>query len=273
MQPLNQPYCFVIKKHRCYIKENRSTEWLRQYFGIYGQYSHIEDPNSNDNIVDLNNVENNTPYTVVYDSHYAAFEILLHYLSFRLQINSKLFRYVLQLLVPVFLGVLMLSCFAQLTIYDDNQTPVTMQTTSVMLNPILFGYPNSLYVILVYLLIGFYFPVFAGDSHGWKLLLNSGNTGYFVGFILQTLLLMIMFKKGWFIRRREYFLIFVYYVMSSYVVLFTGLIGFYILSFASPWQLAFVPFWWVEIVKSVVCSILTMLWFEYESKVFKWPRN
>jgi biotin transport system substrate-specific component len=76
----------------------------------------------------------------------------------------------------------------------NNPVPVTGQTFGVLLSAAAVGPLRGLAGQLVYIAIGWAgLPVFAGHTHGWAVL-HGGSGGYFIGFLLATLLV------GWHAR-------------------------------------------------------------------------
>jgi biotin transport system substrate-specific component len=88
-----------------------------------------------------------------------------------------------------------MSLVAQLSFkLPNNPVPITGQTFGVLLAGAAVGPLRGLAGQLLYLAIGWAgLPVFASHEHGWSVL-SGGNGGYFVGFLLATLLV------GWHAR-------------------------------------------------------------------------
>lgn len=77
----------------------------------------------------------------------------------------------------------------------NNPVPVTGQTFGVLLSAAAVGPLRGVAGQLLYLVIGWAgLPVFAGGTHGWAVI-HGATGGYFVGFLLATLLI------GWQARR------------------------------------------------------------------------
>jgi biotin transport system substrate-specific component len=88
-----------------------------------------------------------------------------------------------------------MSLVAQVSVtLPNNPVPITGQTFGVLLAGAAVGPLRGLAGQLLYLVIGWAgLPVFAHHDHGWAVL-SGGNGGYFVGFLLATLLV------GWHAR-------------------------------------------------------------------------
>jgi biotin transport system substrate-specific component len=70
----------------------------------------------------------------------------------------------------------------------NNPVPITGQTFGVLLSAAAVGPLRGLAGQLLYIAIGWAgLPVFAGHTHGWSVL-HGGSGGYFIGFLLATLL-------------------------------------------------------------------------------------
>lgn len=69
---------------------------------------------------------------------------------------------------------------AQLRIYLW-EVPITLQTLFVYGSGLYLGWRNGLLAMLLYLLLGLFFPVYAGDGHGPAYLLGALSAGYLLG--------------------------------------------------------------------------------------------
>ncbi len=78
----------------------------------------------------------------------------------------------------------------------NNPVPITGQTFGVLLSAAAVGPLRGLAGQLLYIVIGWAgLPVFAGGTHGWAVL-RGGSGGYFVGFVLATLLVGWQARHG-----------------------------------------------------------------------------
>jgi biotin transport system substrate-specific component len=78
----------------------------------------------------------------------------------------------------------------------NNPVPVTGQTFGVLLSAAAVGPLRGLAGQLLYIAIGWAgLPVFASGTHGWAVL-HGGSGGYFVGFVLATLLVGWQARHG-----------------------------------------------------------------------------
>jgi biotin transport system substrate-specific component len=78
----------------------------------------------------------------------------------------------------------------------NNPVPVTGQTFGVLLSAAAVGPLRGLAGQLLYIAIGWAgLPVFASGTHGWAVL-HGGSGGYFIGFLLATLLVGWQARHG-----------------------------------------------------------------------------
>ena len=78
----------------------------------------------------------------------------------------------------------------------NNPVPITGQTFGVLLSAAAVGPLRGLAGQLLYVAIGWAgLPVFAGGTHGWAVL-HGGSGGYFIGFVLATLLVGWQARHG-----------------------------------------------------------------------------
>ena len=67
------------------------------------------------------------------------------------------------------------------------EVPITLQTLFVYGSGLFLGARNGLLSMLLYLTLGMFLPVFAGDGHGPSYLLAAGTAGYLLGMPLASL--------------------------------------------------------------------------------------
>lgn len=58
------------------------------------------------------------------------------------------------------------------------EVPITLQTAAVYASGLYLGWRNGLLAQLLYLLLGLFLPVFAGDGHGAEYLFGAASAGY-----------------------------------------------------------------------------------------------
>ena len=75
------------------------------------------------------------------------------------------------------------------------EVPFTLQTAAVYGSGLFLGWRGGLLSQLLYLAIGMFFPVFAGDAFGWAYLLSAASAGYLLGMPFAALTI------GWLSRR------------------------------------------------------------------------
>ena len=75
------------------------------------------------------------------------------------------------------------------------EVPFTLQTVAVYASGLYLGWRGGLFAQLLYLTIGMFFPVFAGDGYGVSYLFASASAGYLLGMPLAAMTI------GWLSRR------------------------------------------------------------------------
>jgi biotin transport system substrate-specific component len=124
-------------------------------------------------------------------------------------------------IVLIFVGALFIAATAQLQLVASGQTiplladfriqlattpvPITGQTFGVLLVGGALGYRRGILAVLVYLALGFVFPVYAGGAHGFDRIVSRqageiilGPTGgYLIGFVLASAVTGRLAELGW----------------------------------------------------------------------------
>ena len=72
---------------------------------------------------------------------------------------------------------------AQVRIYFW-EIPFTLQTLAVYGSGLFLGWRGELLAQLLYIALGMFFPVFAGEGFGWAYLITAASTGYLIGYPL-----------------------------------------------------------------------------------------
>lgn len=75
------------------------------------------------------------------------------------------------------------------------EVPFTLQTAAVYGSGLFLGWRGGLLSQLLYLAIGMFLPVFAGDAFGWAYLLSAASAGYLLGMPFAAMTI------GWLSRR------------------------------------------------------------------------
>jgi len=106
----------------------------------------------------------------------------------------------------IVVGALLISLTANLYItLPNNPIPITGQTFSVMLVGGALGFRRGIAATLLYLVIGFWFPVYAQHESGVETILGvkdgglvlGASGGYLIGFVLAAALVGRLAELGW----------------------------------------------------------------------------
>ncbi len=83
---------------------------------------------------------------------------------------------------------------AQVRIYFW-EIPFTLQTAAVYGSGLYLGWRGGLLSQLLYIAIGMFFPVFAGDGYGWAYLVSAASAGYLIGYPVAAALIGFLSRK------------------------------------------------------------------------------
>lgn len=73
--------------------------------------------------------------------------------------------------------------------------PFTLQTVAVYGSGLFLGGPGGFLSQALYLAVGLFFPVFAGEGFGWDYLTNRPTSGYLWGFLLSSGVIGILSRR------------------------------------------------------------------------------
>jgi len=62
------------------------------------------------------------------------------------------------------------------------EVPITLQTAAVYASGLYLGWRNGMFAQLLYLILGLFLPVFAGNGHGMSYLLGAASAGYLLSY-------------------------------------------------------------------------------------------
>ena len=106
----------------------------------------------------------------------------------------------------IFVGAIFIALTANVTFWlPNNPVPITGQTLSVLVVGGALGLRRGGMAVALYLILGFFLPVYAGQAHGLSTIigLNSGSLvmgapgGYLVGFLFAGALVGWLAENGW----------------------------------------------------------------------------
>jgi len=95
------------------------------------------------------------------------------------------------------IGAVFIALTANVTIWlPDNPVPITGQTLSVLVVGGALGLRRGAMSVALYLILGFFLPVYAGQAHGLNTIVGIGS-GYLVGFLFAGALVGWLAELGW----------------------------------------------------------------------------
>ena len=106
----------------------------------------------------------------------------------------------------IFVGAIFIALTANVTVWlPNNPVPITGQTLSVLVVGGALGLRRGGMAVALYLILGFFLPVYAGQAHGLSTIigLESGGLvmgapgGYLVGFLFAAALVGWLAENGW----------------------------------------------------------------------------
>jgi len=135
------------------------------------------------------------------------------------------------------------------------EVPFSLQTLAVYGSGLFLGWRNGMLAQLLYLTIGLFLPVFAGDGYGFAYLLSAASAGYLMGYPLAAAVVGLMSQRWNSLTGSTLSMI-----IGSFVVFTAGVIWLHFASGHATWfesidkgWLRFIP---VDIAKIVMVSIL-----------------
>lgn len=140
---------------------------------------------------------------------------------------------------------------AQIRIYLW-EVPITLQTLFVYGSGIVLGARNGSLSMVLYLLLGMVFPVYAGDGHGLTYLMTATSAGYLLGMPLSAYII------GRIARHTSGFFGGVIAISAGSFVLFTcGVIWLHFMAMHSNWWYS-IEVGWLRFVGFDAAKILTV---------------
>ncbi len=110
------------------------------------------------------------------------------------------------------------------------EVPITLQTVAIYGSGLFLGWRNGLLAMGLYLGLGLFLPVFAGDGHGAAYLFGAPSAGYLLGAPLAAAVI------GWLSRRWNAPAGAVLAVFAGSAVLFTcGVVGLHVIAEHATW--------------------------------------
>jgi biotin transport system substrate-specific component len=135
------------------------------------------------------------------------------------------------------------------------EVPFSLQTLAVYGSGLFLGWRNGMLAQVLYLTIGLFMPVFAGDGYGFAYLFSAASAGYLFGYPLAAAVVGLMSRRWNSLTGSTLSM-----VMGSAVLFTTGVIWLHFAAGHSTWfesidkgWLRFIP---VDIAKIVMVSIL-----------------
>ena len=135
------------------------------------------------------------------------------------------------------------------------EVPFTLQTLAVYGSGLYLGWRNGMLAQLLYLSLGLFMPVYAGDGYGFAYLLSAVSAGYLLGYPLSAAVIGLLSRRWNSLAGSTLSMV------AGSLILFTcGVIGLHYAAGHATWAesidkgwLRFIP---VDIAKMLVVSIL-----------------
>lgn len=168
----------------------------------------------------------------------------------------------LKSLIPIFLSVLFIALFAQLTIHipaGETDIPITGQTFAVLLSAYFLGRMEGTLAVLVYILLGVLgIPIFADGKFGWDVL-TGGSGGFLFGFVIAAYVVGSLGTEIW---QYSFFRSLLAMTIGTLIILIFG-IGRLTMLYGLEKGLAygFYPFWKGAILKIILGASILPLYY------------
>lgn len=75
------------------------------------------------------------------------------------------------------------------------EVPITLQTVAVYASGLYLGWRSGLLAQLLYVVMGLFIPVYAGDGHGFSYLLGAASAGYLMAYPLSAATIGALSKR------------------------------------------------------------------------------
>src|SRR5690606_26769569 len=94
-------------------------------------------------------------------------------------------------------GALFMALFQQIAIpVPPSPVPITGGTLAVMLIGSALGSKRGASAIALYLMLGLFLPVYSEGREGLEVLVNSGSSGYFLGYLVAAYVVGLLAERG-----------------------------------------------------------------------------
>lgn len=135
------------------------------------------------------------------------------------------------------------------------EVPFTLQTLAVYGSGLYLGWRNGMLAQILYLMLGLFIPVYAGDGHGMSYLLGAVSAGYLLGYPLSAAVVGLLSRRWNSLTGSTLSM-----VMGSIVLFSCGVVWLHYAAGHATWfesldkgWLRFIP---VDIAKMLMVSIL-----------------
>lgn len=120
-------------------------------------------------------------------------------------------------------GALFMALFQQIAIpVPPSPVPITGGTLAVMLIGSALGSKRGASAIALYLMLGLFLPVYSEGREGLEVLVNSGSSGYFLGYFVAAYVVGLLAERG---SDRKFLTAFVSFIFAQLIVFGFGLVG------------------------------------------------
>ncbi len=166
--------------------------------------------------------------------------------------------------VSIFIALLFISLFAQISFSLPGGIPFSGQSFAILSVAIFLGWKSSLIAVILYLTLGaFGVPILAGGSAGFSHFLN-GSGGYFVGFLVATLVVGWLKNRG---ADRTFFKSMIAFLIGHVIILFSGAFGIYLLrDYEAAIEYGLKPFIVAAFLKSILGGLVMPIYYENQEK-------
>lgn len=166
--------------------------------------------------------------------------------------------------LSIFIALLFISLCAQISFSLPGGIPFSGQSFAILSVAICLGWKRGLIAVFIYLLIGAAgAPVFAGGSAGFDYFLN-GSGGYFLGFLVSTLVVGWLKNKG---ADRTFFKSMIAFLIGHILILFIGAFGIYLIrDFDTAFEYGLKPFILAAMLKSILGGLIMPIYYEIQEE-------
>lgn len=151
---------------------------------------------------------------------------------------------------------LLTAAFAQINVYIYLwEVPITLQTLAVYGSGLFLGWRNGMLAQVLYIAMGLFIPVYAGDGHGLGYLLGAASAGYLLAYPVSAAVIGAL-SKQWNSLSGSVLAT----VLGAAILFTSGVVWLHYFAGHATWMESidrgFLRFLWIDLAKVLVAALL-----------------